>query len=88
MGGIGQNTRREPEVTQQERCQRDPAHQSEGVVMFQALILSLTARAGQCMTSHGEKCSNYLASLREQWRFLDLDHSARHEWLRPDREPP
>jgi hypothetical protein len=24
---------------------------------------------------------SYLASLRERWRFLDLDHSARHGWL-------
>ena len=25
--------------------------------------------------------AGYLASLRERWRFLDMDHSARHEWL-------
>jgi len=25
--------------------------------------------------------AGYIASLRERWRFLDMDHSARHEWL-------
>ena len=31
--------------------------------------------------SEDDDTAGYIASLRERWRFLDMDHSARHEWL-------
>jgi hypothetical protein len=42
----------------------------------------MIARA-RMLRNEGEDAdiAGYLASLRERWRFLDMDHSARHEWL-------
>jgi hypothetical protein len=42
----------------------------------------MIARA-RMLRNEGEdaETAGYLASLRERWRFLDMDHSARHEWL-------
>jgi hypothetical protein len=50
--------------------------------MLSTIWNELIARA-RMLAVEGEdaETAGYLASLRERWRFLDMDHSARHEWL-------
>ena len=50
--------------------------------MLSTIWNELIARA-RMLAVEGEdaETAGYLASLRARWRFLDMDHSARHEWL-------
>ena len=49
--------------------------------MLSTIWNEMIARA-RMLRNEGEDAETaYLASLRERWRFLDMDHSARHEWL-------
>jgi hypothetical protein len=50
--------------------------------MLSTIWNELIARA-RMLAVEGEdaETAGYLASLRERWRFLDMDHSARHECL-------
>ena len=50
--------------------------------MLSTIWNEMIARA-RMLRNEGEDAdiAGYLASLRERWRFLDMDHSARHEWL-------
>jgi hypothetical protein len=50
--------------------------------MLSTIWNELIARA-RMLAVEGEdaETAGYLASLSERWRFLDMDHSARHEWL-------
>ena len=50
--------------------------------MLSTIWNEMIARA-RMLRNEGQdaETAGYLASLRERWRFLDMDHSARHEWL-------